>query len=77
MTKTVTITAGHGGGEGGSCRVLKRGYIAADGDAFWVLADNRTPSIGTRFAVSNGMLVTDSNGKIGVDVDTSIVSINC
>ena len=58
--------------------VLKRGLISADkSKAHFVLADNQNPSIGTRFAVSNGQLITDSNGKISVDVDTSIVSINC
>ena len=62
----------------GQGRVLKRGYILTDkSKAHFVLADNQNPSIGTRFAVSNGQLITDSNGKISVDVDTSIVSINC
>ena len=62
----------------GSGLVLKRGYILTDkSKAHFVLADNQNPSIGTRFAVSNGQLITDSNGKISVDVDTSIVSINC
>ena len=62
----------------GDGRVLKRGYISADkSKAHFVLADNQNPSIGTRFAVSNGQLVTDSNGKISVDIDNGIVSINC
>lgn len=62
----------------GEGRVLKRGYISADRvKAHFVLADNQNPSIGTRFAVSNGQLVTDSNGKISVDIDSGIVSINC
>ena len=62
----------------GQGRVLKRGYISADkSKAHFVLADNQTPVIGTRFAVSNGQLVTDSNGKISVDIDSGVVSINC
>ena len=62
----------------GSGLVLKRGYILTDkARAHFVLADNQSLSIGTRFAVSNGQLVTDSNGKISVDVDAGVVSINC
>ena len=62
----------------GEGRVLKRGYISADrAKAHFVLADNQSPSIGTRFAVNNGQLVTDSNGKISVDIDAGVVSINC
>ena len=58
--------------------VLKRGLISADkSKAHFVLADNQNPSIGTRFAVSNGQLVTDSNGKISIDIDAGVVSINC
>ena len=41
------------------------------------IADNQTPVIGTRFTVSNGQLITDSNGKISVDIDSGVVSINC
>ena len=62
----------------GQGRVLKRGYIYADkSKAHFVLADNQNPSIGTRFAVNNGQLVTDSNGKISVDIDSGVVLINC
>ena len=62
----------------GEGRVLKRGYISADrAKAHFVLADNHSPSIGTQFSVSNGQLVTDSNGKISIDIDASVVSINC
>ena len=62
----------------GQGRVLKRGYIYADkSKAHFVLADNQSPSIGTRFSVSNGQLVTDSNGKISIDIDAGVVSINC
>lgn len=62
----------------GQGRVLKRGYIYADkSKAHFVLADNQSPGIGTRFAVSNGQLVTDSNGKISVDIDSGVISINC
>lgn len=62
----------------GQGRVLKRGYISANrGNAHFALADNQNPAIGTRFSLSNGQLVTDSNGKISVDIDSGIVSINC
>lgn len=62
----------------GSGLVLKRGYIYANqSKAHFVLADNQNPSIGTRFAVSSGQLVTDVNGKISVDIDSGVVSINC
>ena len=62
----------------GSGLVLKRGYILTDkSKAHYVLADNQNPSIGTRFAVNNGQLVTDSNGKISVDIDGGVISINC
>ena len=62
----------------GSGLVLKRGYILTDkSKAHYVLADNQNLSIGTRFAVSNGQLVTDSNGKISIDIDAGVVSINC
>lgn len=62
----------------GQGRVLKKGYIYADRTkAHFVLADNQNPSIGTRFSISNGQLITDTNGKIIVDVDTGVVSINC
>jgi hypothetical protein len=58
--------------------VLKRGYILTDrARAHYVLADNQSLSIGTRFAVSNGQLVTDSNGKISIEIDAGVVSINC
>lgn len=72
------VTTDSQGIKRGQGRVLKRGYISADrSKAHFVLADNQNPSIGTRFAVSNGQLVTDNNGKISVDIDNSIVSINC
>ena len=66
------------GARKGCGRVLKRGYIYANpAKAHYVLADNQAPAIGTKFNVLNGQLVTDSNGKIGVDIDNGIVSINC
>ncbi|WP_249143762.1 hypothetical protein [Acinetobacter nosocomialis] len=62
----------------GQGRVLKRGYISASrSEAFYVLADNQNPAIRTKFSVNNGQLVTDSNGKVSVDIDTGIISINC
>lgn len=62
----------------GQGRVLKRGYIYANqSKAHFVLADNQNPVVGTRFSVNNGQLVTDANGKISVDIDDGIVSINC
>ena len=62
----------------GSGLVLKRGYILTDkSKAHFVLADNQSLAVGTRFAVSNGQLITDSNGKISVDVDGGVISINC
>ena len=70
-----TTAEGMKKGEG---RVLKRGYIYTNQNkAHYVLADNQAPAIGTKFNVLNGQLVTDSNGKISVDIDTGIVSINC
>lgn len=72
------MQTGSSGEVKGSGLVLKRGYISTDkSKAHFVLADNQSPSIGTRFAVSNGQLVTDSNGKISVDIDGSVISINC
>ena len=66
------------GARKGCGRVLKRGYIYANPTkAHFVLADNQNPAVGKRFSVSNGQLVTDANGKISVDIDTGIVSINC
>lgn len=71
QTTSEGVTKGQG-------RVLKRGYISASrSEAFYVLADNQNPSIGTRFKVSNGQLVTDVNGAISVDIDNAIISINC
>ena len=62
----------------GTGRVLKRGYILTDkSKAHFVLADNQSLAVGTRFSVSNGQLVTDSNGKISIDIDAGVVSINC
>lgn len=62
----------------GQGRVLKRGYIYSNRTkAHFVLADNQNPAIGTRFSVSSGQLVTDTNGKISVDIDTGVISINC
>ena len=63
----------------GSGLVLKRGYILTDkSKAHFVLADNQSLAVGTRFAVSNGQLVTDVNGKkISMDIDAGVVSINC
>lgn len=62
----------------GQGRILKRGYIYADRTkAHFVLADDQTPAIGTRFSVNNGQLVTDTNGKISVDIDAGVISINC
>ncbi|MBD1220598.1 hypothetical protein IDM30_15505 [Acinetobacter seifertii] len=62
----------------GQGRVLKRGYISTNpANAFYVLADNQNPVIGTRFNVLNGQLVTDPKGTISVDIDDAVVSINC
>lgn len=62
----------------GQGRLLKCGYIYADrSKAHFVLADSQNPAIGTRFNVNNGQLVTDVNGKISVDIDTGVISINC
>lgn len=62
----------------GSGLVLKRGYILTDkSKAHFVLADNQSLAVGTRFSVSNGQLVTDVNGKISVDIDGGVISINC
>ena len=62
----------------GQGRVLKRGYISSKpSDAFFVLADNQNPAIGTRFKVVNGQLVTDVNGSISVNIDSGVISINC
>lgn len=62
----------------GSGLVLKRGYILTDkSKAHFVLADNQSLAVGTRFSVSNGQLVTESNGKISMDIDAGVVSINC
>ena len=62
----------------GQGRVMKRGYISAlRTDAFFVLADNQTPYIGQRFNVVNGQLVANVNGRISVDIDVGVVSINC
>lgn len=70
-----TLSDGSRKGQG---RVLKRGYIyTSQSKAHFVLADNQAAAIGTRFNVSNGQLVADANGKISVDIDTGVVSINC
>ena len=62
----------------GQGRLLKFGYVYADqSKAHFVLADSQNPAIGTRFNVNNGQLVTDVNGKISVDIDTGVISINC
>lgn len=62
----------------GQGRVLKRGFIYSNrAKAHFVLADNQNPPLGTRFSVSSGQLVTDTNGKISVDIDTGVISINC
>lgn len=62
----------------GQGRMMKKGLISANpSKAFFVLADNQNPSIGTKFKVVNGQLVTDVNGKISVNVDAGIISINC
>lgn len=66
------------GAKKGQGRVLKRGYIYTDrSKAHFVLADNQSPLVGTRFKVVNGQLITDVNGKIGVDIDDGVISINC
>lgn len=71
----ITTSEGVKKGEG---RVLKRGYIYANqGRTHFVLSDNQNPPLGTRFSVNNGQLVTDVNGKISVDIDEGVVSINC
>jgi hypothetical protein len=62
----------------GQGRMMKKGLISANpSKAFFVLADNQAPSVGTKFKVVNGQLVTDVNGKISVNVDAGIISINC
>ena len=62
----------------GQGRMMKKGLISTNQTkAFFVLADNQNPSVGTKFKVMNGQLVTDVNGKISVNVDNAIVSINC
>lgn len=72
------VTIKTDGEKRGQGRILKRGYIHADrSKAHFVLADNQNPAIGTRFKVSNGQLITDINGKISVDIDTGVISINC
>ena len=61
----------------GQGRMMKKGLISTNQTkAFFVLADNQNPSVGTKFKVMNGQLVTDVNGKISVNVDNAIVSIN-
>ena len=66
------------GAKKGQGRVLKRGYISTDrSKAHFVLADNQSPTVGTRFKVVNGQLITDISGKISVDVDDGVISINC
>ena len=70
-----TTAEGMKKGEG---RVLKRGYIYTNQNkAHYALADNQAPAIGTKFNVLNGQLVTDANGKISVDIDDAVISINC
>ena len=62
----------------GQGRMMKKGLISTNqSKAFFVLADNQNPSIGTKFKVVNGQLVTDVNGNIVVSVDDGVVSINC
>lgn len=62
----------------GQGRVMKKGYMYTHPEkAHFVLADNYNPPLGTRFKVQSGRLITDANGKISVDIDTGIVSINC
>ena len=62
----------------GQGRMMKKGLISTNqSKAFFVLADNQAPSVGTKFKVVNGQLVTDVNGKISVNVDDGIISINC
>ena len=66
------------GAKKGQGRVLKRGYIYTDrSKAHFVLANNQSPLVGTRFKVVNGQLITDANGKISVDIDDAVISINC
>ena len=62
----------------GQGRVLKRGYIYADlTKPHYVLTDIHRPTLGSKFKVVNGQLVSDENGKISVDIDAGVVSINC
>ena len=62
----------------GQGRMMKKGLISTNqSQAFFVIADNQNPSIGTKFKVVNGQLVTDVNGNIVVSVDDGVVSINC
>ena len=62
----------------GQGRVMKKGYINTNSQAsHFVLCDYQNAPIGTKFSVSNGRLVTDINGKISIDIDVGVVSINC
>ena len=62
----------------GEGRIMKRGYIYADWTKpHFVLSDIHRPALGSKFKVVNGQLVTDANGKISVDTDDAVISINC
>lgn len=71
----ITTATGMKKGEG---RVLKRGLIYTNPvNKHHVKSDNTNPAVGTRFNVENGRLVTDANGKLCVDIDIGVISINC
>ena len=71
----LTTVEGLKKGEG---RIMKRGYIYADWTKpHFVLSDIHRPALGSKFKVVNGQLVTDANGKISVDIDDAVISINC
>lgn len=66
------------GAKKGQGRLLKRGYMWTNTSrAHYVLADNQSPPVGTRFKVVNGQLVSDPNGNLRVDIDDGVISINC
>ena len=70
-----TTSEGMKKGEG---RIMKRGYIYADWTkSHYVLSDMHRPTLGSKFKVVNGQLVSDENGNISVDIDDAVVSINC
>ena len=62
----------------GQGRVMKRGYMSLNQThAHYVRSDNQSAAVGSRFKTINGQLVSDVNGKVRVDIDNALVSINC